>query len=289
MGFSENINRIVILGVGLIGGSVGLSLKRVGFKGKIIGLGRRWSSLKRVIDAGAVDSVSMDFEEALKDADLLLIGTPVDTITEMAKKATKYTPKGCIITDAGSTKKLVYEIEKFIPDGKYFVGAHPMAGSHKTGVDSADAYTFEKSICIITPTELTNPEALEIVSEMWRMIGASIRAMSPEEHDFLVAASSHLPHTVACALVNVVTDAENSQGRGIDFSATGFADMTRIASGSPEIWKGILLQNADMVSNMLSKMELELAEFRKILETKNEEMLSEKLNHAKKIRDSIRR
>jgi len=289
MGFTENINRVVIAGVGMIGGSVGLSLKRVGFKGKIIGLGRRWSSLKRAIDAGAVDSVSMDFDEALKDADLLVIGTPVNTITEIVKEAIKYTPKGCIITDVGSTKKLVNEIEKLMPDGVYFVGAHPMAGSHKTGVDSADAHLFEKSTCIITPTESTNSEAKDTVSEMWRMIGAHVYIMSPEEHDFLVAAASHLPHTVACALVNVVTDAENDQGRGIDFSATGFADMTRIASGSPEIWKGILIQNADMVVSMLDRMESELATFRNILETKNEEMLVEKLNQAKKIRDSIRR
>jgi len=289
MGFSENIDRIVVAGVGLIGGSVGLALKRIGFKGKIIGLGRRWSSLKRAIDAGAVDSVSMDFDEALKDADLLVIGTPVDTITEIAKEAVKYTPKGCIITDVGSTKKLVNEIEKLMPDGVYFVGAHPMAGSHKTGVDSADSHLFEKSTCIITTTESTNPEAVDTVSEMWRMIGARIYKMSPEEHDFLIASASHLPHTVACALVNVVSNAENHQGRAIDFSATGFADMTRIASGSPEIWKGILLQNADMVVSMLGKMELELAEFRSLLETKNEEKLAEKLNWAKHIRDSIQR
>ena len=289
MGFSENFDCIVIAGVGLIGGSVGLALKQAGFKGKIIGLGRKWSSLKRAFDAGAVDSVSMDFDEALKDADLLVIGTPVDKIIEIAKEAVKYTPKGCIITDVGSTKKLVNEIEKLMPDDVYFVGAHPMAGSHKTGIESANAHLFEKSTCIITQTEFTDSKSLNTVSEMWHTIGAYVHIMSPEEHDFLISASSHLPHTVACALVSVVSNAENHQGRAINFSATGFADMTRIASGSPEIWKGILLQNADMVISMLGKMELELATFRNILETKNEEMLKEKLNQAKKIRDSIRR
>jgi prephenate dehydrogenase len=289
MGFSENVNHLVIAGVGLIGGSVGLALKQAGFKGKIIGLGRRWSTLKLAIDAGAVDSVSMDFDEALKDADLLVIGTPVDKITEIAKQAIKYTPKGCIITDVGSTKKLVNEVEKLMPDDVYFVGAHPMAGSHKTGVDSANSSLFEKSTCIITQTEFTNSNALNTVSEMWHTIGAYVNIMSPEEHDFLIASASHLPHTVACALVNVVSNAESHQKRAIDFSATGFADMTRIASGSPEIWKGILLQNADMVALALGKMELELATFRTILENKDEEKLTEKLNQAKKIRDSIRR
>jgi prephenate dehydrogenase len=289
MGFSENVNHIVIAGVGLIGGSVGLALKQSGFKGKIIGLGRRWSTLKLAIDADAVDSVSMDFDEALNGADLLVIGTPVDKITEIAEQAIRYTPKGCIVTDVGSTKKLVNDVEKLMPDDVYFVGAHPMAGSHRTGVDSANSHLFEKSTCIITKTEFTNSNALDTVSEMWHTMGAYVKIMSPEEHDFLISSASHLPHTVACALVNVVSDAENRQGCAIDFSATGFADMTRIASGSPDIWKGILMQNADMVALALGKIELELATFRAILENRDEEKLTEKLNQAKKIRDSIRR
>jgi prephenate dehydrogenase len=286
----EQMDRIVISGVGLIGGSVGLALKRAGFRGKIVGLGRRWSSLKKAIDKGAVDSATLDFAEALSDADLLLIGTPVDVIPIIAKEAIKYTRSGCIITDVGSTKgQLVTEIEKFMPEGVHFVGAHPMAGSHKTSVTAADSSLFESAVCIVTPTESTNAEAVNAVSELWRTVGARVELMSPQEHDLLIAAASHLPHVAACALVQAVAGVENHRGRAMDFAATGFADATRIASGSPELWKGILLQNADMVSSMLDRLERELAEMRKVLDSRDEERLMEKLERAKQIRDSIQR
>ena len=284
----ERVNRVVIAGVGLIGGSVGLALKRAGFRGRIVGLGRRWSSLKNAVDAGAVDSATLDYEEALGDADLMLIGTPVDVIPAIAREAIKHARSGCIITDVGSTKgQLVAEIEKLMPEDIYFVGAHPMAGSHKTGVAAADASLFEGSVCIVTPTESTNPEAVDVVSNLWRTISARVELMSPQEHDFLIAAASHLPHAVACALIQVVAGVENRRGKAIDFTATGFADTTRIASGSPEVWKGILLQNADMVSSMLDRLERELADMRKTLDSRDEEKLMAKLEQAKKIRDSI--
>jgi len=138
MAFPSNIERIVIAGVGLIGGSIGLALKDAGFQGKIVGLGRRWSSLKLAIDAGAVDSAEIDYVEALRDSDILILCTPVDTIVGIMGKAIQYLPQGCIITDVGSTKaSLVCEIESLIPDGIHFVGGHPMAGSDESGVVSA--------------------------------------------------------------------------------------------------------------------------------------------------------
>jgi prephenate dehydrogenase len=285
----ERVHRVVIAGVGLIGGSVGLALKRARFHGRIVGLGRRWSSLKNAIDVGAVDSATLDFAEALSDADLLLIGTPVDVIPEIVKEAIKHARSGCIITDVGSTKwQLVAEIESFMPDDIYFVGGHPMAGSHKTGVTAADASLFEGCICIVTPTESTNSGAVGVVSELWKAVGARVELMSPQEHDFLIAAASHLPHIVACALTQVVAGAENHRGKAIDFAATGFADMTRIASGSPEVWKGILIQNADTVSSMLDRLEKELTEMREVLDDRDEERLLAKLERAKRLRDSIR-
>ena len=284
----ERVNRVVIAGVGLIGGSVGLALKRARFHGRIVGLGRRWSSLKNAVDVGAVDSATLDFAEALSDADLLLISTPVDIIPTIAKEAIKHARSGCIITDVGSTKgQLVAEVEKLMPEDIYFVGAHPMAGSHKTGVAAADASVFDGSVCIVTRTSSTNAEAVDVVSELWKTAGARVEIMSPQEHDFLIAAASHLPHAAACALAQVVAGVENHRGRAIDFTATGFADATRIASGSPEVWKGILLQNADMVSSMLDRLERELADMRKTLDSRDEEKLIAKLEQAKKIRDSI--
>jgi len=286
----ERFDRVVIAGVGLIGGSVGLALRRAEFQGEVIGLGRRWSSLSNAINVHAVDSATLDYEEAMTGADLLILGTPVDVMPEIAQKVVKHAQSGCIVTDVGSTKgQLVAEIERLMPEGVYFVGAHPMAGSHKTSVLAADASLFDGSICIITPTESTNTDAVDVVSGLWKMIGARVEIMSPQEHDFLIAAASHLPHVAACALTQVVAGVEDNRRRAIDFAATGFADTTRIAAGDPEMWVGILLQNADMVSSMLNGLEKELADLRTILDSKDEEKLMEKLKQAKKIRDSIRR
>jgi len=214
MTFSERVDRVVIAGIGFMGGSVGLALKRVGFQGEIVGLGRRWSSLSKALEVGAVDSATLDYSEALSNADLMIIGTPVEVMTGIAKDAVKHAPKGLVITDIGSTKgKLVCEIDEIMPDGIYFVGAHPMAGSHKTGVEAAEAALFEDSVCIITPTESTNPEAVKLVSELWKMLGARVELMSPQDHDYLIAAASHLPHAAACALIRVVDDIENPCGK----------------------------------------------------------------------------
>ncbi len=285
----DEINRIVIAGVGLIGGSIGLALKRARFHGKIIGLGRRWSSLKNAIDAGAVDLATMDYEEALSDADLLVICTPVDVMPSIVERAVKYIPEGSVLTDVGGTKgQLVAEMEKLVPDGIHFVGAHPMAGSHKTGVSAADATMFDGSVCILTPTESTNPGAVDLVSELWKRMGARVEIMSPQDHDFLIAAASHLPHAAACALVQVVAGVENERGKAIDFAATGFADATRMAAGDPKTWQGIFLHNADMVSSMLERLEKELADIRKALDDRDEQKLMEKLERAKRIRDSRR-
>jgi prephenate dehydrogenase len=163
-----------------------------------------------------------------------------------------------------------------------------MAGSHKTGVSAADASLFQGTTCIITPTESTNPGALNLVSALWRTVGARIEIMSPQEHDYLIAAASHLPHLVASALIQVVAGTENQRGRAINFTAKGFADTTRIAAADPKIWKGILMQNAKVVSSMLEKMERELSEMRKTLDNCDEQKIFEKLEYAKKLRDSIK-
>ena len=289
MTFSERVNRIVIAGVGLMGGSIGLALKRAHFKGKITGLGRRWSSLKNAIDAGAVDSATLEYEEALNDADVLLICTPVNIIPEIVGKAIEHARPGCVISDVGSTKgHLVAQVEKLIPEHLHFVGTHPMAGSHETGVGAAKADLFDGSACILTPTESTDPEAVDLVSELWRTTGARVEIMSPEDHDFLIAAASHLPHAVACALVQVVDAVENARGKALNFTATGFADTTRIASGDPDVWKGIFLHNADMISSMLNRFEKEIAEIRKALDSRDADRLADKLERAKQIRDSIK-
>lgn len=288
MGFNNFADNIVIAGVGLIGGSIGLALKQSGFRGRIVGLGRRWSTLRDAINVGAIDSASMEYSEALENADMLIICTPVDATLDVIRQSIEHVPQGCVITDVGSTKSfLVREAEKIIPKGVLFIGAHPMAGSHKTGVTSASPSLFNRSVCILTPTESTDPIAIQKVTQLWTTIGARVELLSPEDHDFLIAAASHLPHILACALVRTISKVKRNDKSAIDFTATGFADMTRIALASPNLWKGILLQNADMITTMIDRITQELEVMKKILSQVDERGLIEELEEARKIRDSL--
>lgn len=286
----KRVQNITILGVGLIGGSLGLALKKHNFSGTIIGLGRRLSTLELALKIGAVDKITLDFAEAIEPADIVVISTPVELIAPMAKQVAKYAKDGCIITDVGSVKRMpIAIIESFCPENLHFVGAHPMAGSEKSGVVVARADLFENALCILTPNEKTEPEALEMIKSLWRTVGANVTIMSPTEHDFLIAAASHLPHLTACILAQTVGDIRNSAGNALEFTATGFADATRIASGSPEIWKGIFMQNTDMLLPMIEQLRENLAMFKKILADKDELQLEKILTRAKKIRDSIKK
>ncbi|MBM3239101.1 prephenate dehydrogenase [Candidatus Poribacteria bacterium] len=286
----DNFKNITILGVGLIGGSLGLALKKHKFSGTIMGLGRRLSTLEIALEKGAVDRITLDFAEAIESADIVVISTPVELIAPMAEQVAKYAQDGCIITDVGSVKRMpISSIESFLPENVHFVGAHPMAGSEKSSVVAARADLFENALCILTPTEKTDPKALKMIESLWRNVGANVTVMSPTEHDFLIAAASHLPHLTACLLAQTVGDIRNRAGNALDFTATGFADTTRIAAGSPEIWKGIFMQNADMLIPMVEKLMEKLEAFKKILANKDESRLEKILTQAKKVRDSINR
>jgi len=286
----KNIKNITILGVGLIGGSLGLALKKHNFSGNIMGLGRRLSTLEIALKKGAVDKITLDFAGAIEPADIVVISTPVELIAPMAEQVAKHAKDECIITDVGSVKRIpISIIESFLPEDLHFVGAHPMAGSEKSGAVAARADLFENAICILTPNEKTNPKAFEMIKSLWQTVGSNITIMSPAEHDFLIAAASHLPHLTACLLAQTVGDIRNSAGDALDFTATGFSDTTRIASGSPEMWKGIFMQNADMLIPMIEQLMANLEEFKKILADKDESQLEKILKKAKRIRDSTSR
>ena len=279
---------VSIIGLGLIGGSLGLALRRSG-GWQVVGYARRPETARLALTRGAVDRIEPTPQVAAR-ADVVIISTPVMATREVLSLISGHLRPGCIVSDVASTKVQVMKwAQELLPAQVSFVGGHPMAGSHRAGVESAKAELFQRTLCILTPTESTDTDSLNLISGLWQMIGASVKIMSPEEHDFLIAASSHLPHTVACALVQVVLDAKNDRGSAMDFAASGFADMTRIASGSSEIWKAILLDNAENIILMLSSMEAELAEFRAMLEARDSDTLIEKLSHIKKIRDSFKK
>ncbi len=283
------IQNITILGVGLIGGSLGAALKRIDFPGTLIGLGRRRSSLEIALDKGIVDNITLDFAEAIEPADIVVVCTPVELIPEMVKRACEHAKDGCVITDVGSVKRqIVEEVDRFLPENLHFVGAHPMAGSEKSGPAAADPDLFKNADCILTPTKKTTEESVQLVRSLWESVGANTSIMSPTEHDFLIAAASHLPHLVACVLTETVNEFSNNKGKALDFTATGFKDTTRIASGSPEIWKNIFLQNGDMLIPIIDKFVENIEEFGRLLVNKDEESIQRALKRAKAIRDILR-
>lgn len=286
----DQIQNITIFGVGLIGGSLGLALKKNGFYGKITGLGRRMSTLEIALERKAVDQITIDPSNGLESAELVVIATPVDLISDSVQKLSAFVPEGCIFTDVGSIKSsIVKESEKKLPENFYFVGAHPMAGSEKRGVKASDSGLFEGATCILTPTEFTNRYAFNVVKELWKTVGANVKTMSPDIHDYLIAAASHMPHVIACVLAQTVGEVENKDYKALEFTGTGFRDTTRIAAGSPDIWEPILSDNNQSLVKMIDEFVHNLNVFKQSLIDCDKEKITELLIESKQIRDSLKR
>lgn len=292
----RKIRNITILGVGLIGGSLGLALKAKGFRGTITGLGRRMSTLEVALERSAIDHATTDVAAAIRETDVVVIGTPVDHVTATVKRisecaeSVKSDSASLYITDVAGVKgQIVKEVNNFLKVEKrkhlQFVGSHPMAGSEKTGVASARADLFKGAKCIVTPTEDTDLQALECVIELWKFVGSKVHLLDPNLHDLLIAGASHLPHVIASVLTNTVGRIEANSASALDFAASGFRDTTRIASGSPEIWKGIFMQNAPALQPMIDTVIENLSQFKSLLENRNENEIEHILRTSKSIRD----
>ncbi len=232
--------KVAIIGVGLIGGSIGLAIKKRGLAREVVGVFRRESTLKRALKCRAVDKATMLIKCGVDGADLIIVTSPVHSIPKIIKMAAKYAKKGAIITDAGSTKSwIVSSVERDLArDHKiHFVGSHPMAGSEHTGVEFARADLFEKAPCIVTSRAATDRASLKRVKKFWSSLGAIVKVMSPARHDKSVSLISHLPHIVAFGLAGSVPLRE------LQYAAEGFKDTTRVASSDPELWADIFLTN----------------------------------------------
>ena len=236
--------KITIIGVGLIGGSIGLAIRTRRVAGEVIGVFRHRSTSKKALKANAVDTAAMSVREGVRDADLIIIASPVHSIPVLIKEAAKYAKPGAIITDAGSTKNwIVQSVEKALKNARpvYFVGSHPMAGSEHAGVEYARADLLAGAPCIVTKNVKTNSAALKKVISFWVALGAKVKIMSPAAHDKSVSLISHLPHIVAFGLAGAVPEKE------LQYAAEGFKDTTRVASSDPELWADIFLTNRDQI------------------------------------------
>lgn len=282
------INKLAIIGVGLMGGSLSLALREKGEVAEVVGIGRGLPNLEEAKRLGIIDSYTQNIRDGVKDADVIIVATPVGSIVDIIAENQKHMKDGAIITDVGSVKgDIVEAVDKVLDARLHFVGGHPIAGTEKSGASAAFPGLYRGSRCILTPTEKTDKAALDKVSRMWQAAHADVIVMETEEHDKILAAISHLPHMVAYALVNTV-DGVNDFDEGIlKYSAGGFKDFTRIASSSPEMWRDICLTNRTALVDMIDRFTAQLGEIKAMVEEGDNSGLLENFERSKQARDSL--
>ncbi|MBM4018588.1 MAG: prephenate dehydrogenase [Planctomycetes bacterium] len=276
-------NQVTIIGVGLIGGSLGLALKAGGLARRVVGVGHRQASLDDARRSGAADETTLDPAAGVRESDLVVLATPVGLFPEILSRIAPALAPGAVVIDVGSTKvRVVADMEERVPEGCSCVGCHPIAGSEHRGVAFARADLLRGAVCVVTPTRRSPPDALRRVVETWEGVGMTVRTLSPQEHDRLLAEVSHLPHVVAAALVRAASaEAEPLVG-------PGWADTTRIAGGDPALWRDILMSNSGEVAAALERFQGMLAAFRSTLRQGDAARIEALLAESKSRRDRLK-
>jgi len=278
-------NKVTIIVVGLIGGSVARVLKAKNLAGEIHGAGRSRETLERAIRLGVIDHMGKSSVHAVEQADLVMLATPVGTFEPIVREIGPHLKKGAILTDVGSVKgALVRRLEKLLPEGVQYVPGHPIAGREQHGVEAASEDLFRGARCIVTPTERTDQNALETVSSLWKEAGMQVLTMAPDRHDHVFAAVSHLPHAAAYAMVSTVVEFSEGTESYLSFSGAGFRDFTRIAASSPEMWRDICLLNGKNIVEMIEQYQFSLNKIKKAIKHKDGRKLEQLLRAASDIR-----
>lgn len=276
---------IAIIGVGLMGGSFALALKKRGYKGRITGVGRKKANLVRAMKMGMIDDYSTSYADGVKDVDLILLAVPVGQFESIARCIRHNIKKGAIVTDVGSVKAgIVKRLESLMPEGVHFVGGHPIAGKECSGIDCATAELYKNTQCIITPVSRTNKGALKKVTGLWKSLGAKITLMTPERHDQIFGAVSHLPHVIAYALINSIMKVDKNI---LPHGGRGLKDMTRIALSSPELWGDICAYNKKHLLRALKKFAGSVSQLTKLIETSDWSGLEKEFRKAGEARQTL--
>lgn len=280
------IKQISIIGVGLIGGSFAKGLKARKHKAKIFGFGYSEHKLNRAIELGVIDEFSLNIKEAVKNADLIMVAIPMGSFKKVFQQIKPFIKQDAIISDAGSSKMSVIKAAEDVFGKKFtnFVPAHPIAGKEKSGIEATDENLYEQHKVILTPTKITDIKAVEKVTNLWQLLGATVIEMLPQEHDEVLAASSHLPHILAFALVDLLAK-QKDLPNVFDFTSGGFKDFSRIASSDPTMWRDITLNNSTAIIKWLKNYQTELTKITTMVEQNKENELFQLFNHAKKTRD----
>lgn len=275
-------SKVTIIGVGLIGGSIGLALRERNLAEQIVGVGRRQASMDRALSHQVVDQTTLDVVEGVAEADVVIVATPVDSVVDDVKKALTATPASALVTDAGSTKaKICGEIAAAGIDINRFVGSHPLAGDHRSGPEFARGDLFVDRVVAVTPSSATPTNITSRAHEFWQALDARTIEMTPEGHDEALATTSHLPHLVASALAACTPE------DCLPLAATGWADTTRVAAGDPQLWTQIFSQNTPSVVAALDGLIQQLNATRSHLLASDNQEIATFLQKAKRTRDAL--
>ena len=273
------------MGVGLIGASVALAMREKGLCNSVIGYGRKEGNLLRAKARGIIDDYRLDAAAAAEGADIVVLATPVGILGTVASDMRAALKKGSIVTDVGSVKgALVSYLESLMPEGVRFIGSHPIAGSDKSGIDDSRGSLFNGARCIVTPTPVSDKDALDKIASLWEKVGGLVECMDAFRHDEIFALVSHMPHIVAYALVNAV---ESIDPDSVEYSGGGFRDTTRIAASSPELWRDISMLNRTNLIRVLESFKDNLQRIEQCLHDKDRQGIEMEFSRAQKLRLKI--
>lgn len=284
----DKIKQVTIIGLGLIGGSLGLAIKNLDKNIRVIGFDSDSDSINKAIELDAIDNTADDLVAAVKGSEIIFIAVPVGNVVPIAKKIIDHIDTGSIITDVGSTKMA---INRELKDGSRnfsnFIGGHPMTGSEITGIEGASANLFLDSYYILTPSDETDANQYNKLHALLKNIGAKVIALGPEKHDKIMSMISHLPHVISSALVNAVGTVLEEDDILTMLAAGGFRDMTRIAASNPNIWIDIFLSNPEAVSNAIDKFVTQMTDFKQKLNSLDKQQLKDWLLQAQQAKAKI--
>jgi cyclohexadieny/prephenate dehydrogenase len=254
-------NRLALIGVGLIGGSIARAARGLGLVQTITATSRSETTRQRIRELGLADDVMDTAAAAVKDADLVIVCVPIGACGAVAKEIGPYLKSGAIVSDVGSVKSaVVRDMAPHLPAGVHFIPGHPVAGTEDSGPDAGFAELFINRWCILTPAKDAEPSAVERLSQFWKAFGASVETMSPEHHDLVLAVTSHVPHLIAYNIVGTAFDLRHvTESEILKYSAGGFRDFTRIAASDPTMWRDIFMNNKDAVLEVLGRFNEDLS------------------------------
>lgn len=282
------IDHLTIIGVGLIGGSLARALRKAKLVNRVTGCNRNEDSLKKAIELDVIDDYSLTIDEAVAGADVVVIGTPLSTTEKLLPQIVSSLKADAVLTDVGSAKGSVVNAARKVMGDKFprFVPGHPIAGTEQSGVEASFAELFIDHRVILTPLPETDPGAHQLIVDMWQAVGADVINLDVKHHDDVLAATSHLPHMLAYALVDCLAGMQERE-EIFKYAAGGFADFTRIASSSPEMWHDICFSNKEALLNSLDSFSLHIDQIKKAIEKSDSQQLLAIFKRAKQARDKF--